>query len=322
MCESYFLQGKLFYGDENMFHNGVFAVLGQHAEDISVGTDVVVMETLLHGRMEDKYNVWYLRYCPAREQNWYDEKGELRLSNVKQGGEEGTPSIASAKVVDQGHSGITLSAFTASVNMRLRSMGVNLRVTDAQVLSLRMYTASTFAWYNGQLRGKGMKDVGIDCSRSISCARQCLIRMQAIGREPQSPGDSRHTENTYRGVTGKLGSKFLTGGMGMDFAFFSTSASIDVAVEFTQEVAHKVIFEVVYVPACPGVNVEAISVFPGEKEILYPPCTGLSLSRKNQDAISNVVVIPSSAMGTRIASDEEPGAESQKPTSNSNLSTT
>jgi hypothetical protein len=291
-----------------VFHNGIFAVLGQFAEDISVGTDVVVMETLLHGRMEDKYNVWYLRFCAAREQKWYNEKGEVRLSG-KQGGEEGQdptkgmPGVTSAKIVDQGHSGITLSVFTGSVNMRLARMGVNLRVTNAQVLSLRMYTASTFAWYNGQLRDKGMKGLGITCSRSIISARQCLIRMQAIGREAQSPGNSRHTANTYRGVTGKLGNTFKEGGMGMDFAFFSTSASHDVAVEFTKDVANKVIFEVVYVSAASGVNVEAISVFPGEKEILYPPCTGLSMSREQRDANGNVVVIPSPAMGTRVASD-------------------
>ena len=38
------------------------------------------------------------------------------------------------------------------------------------------------------------------------------------------------------------------------------------------------LFEIEYLRACPGVEVSLLSVFPGEKEVLFPPCTGLSLS--------------------------------------------
>ena len=37
-------------------------------------------------------------------------------------------------------------------------------------------------------------------------------------------------------------------------------------------------FEIEYTSTCPGVDVSLLSVFPGEKEVLFPPCTGLSLS--------------------------------------------
>ena len=132
----------------------------------------------------------------------------------------------------------------------------------------------------------------INCSRSISCARQCLIRMSGL-RE--------HTESsTFRGVTGYLSNKFQHGGMGMDYAFFSTSTSKDMAVEFTKSEEKCVVFEVVFQGACPGVDVESISVFPGEKEILFPPCTGLSLMGAHGNT-GHVKVIPSAAQETRLA---------------------
>jgi len=39
-----------------------------------------------------------------------------------------------------------------------------------------------------------------------------------------------------------------------------------------------VLFEIEYTRACPGVDVSVLSVFPGEKEVLFAPCTGLSFA--------------------------------------------
>ena len=64
--------------------------------------------------------------------------------------------------------------------------------------------------------------------------------------------------------------------MGMDYAFFSTSADKDVAAEFAGSAARSVLFEVQYMRACAGADVSTLSVYPGEKEVLFPPCTGLS----------------------------------------------
>ena len=65
--------------------------------------------------------------------------------------------------------------------------------------------------------------------------------------------------------------------MVMDFAFLSTSRDRSVAENFGS--AEKtVIFEVLFIAACPGVDVELLSLYPAEKEILFSPCTGLSLA--------------------------------------------
>jgi hypothetical protein len=70
--------------------------------------------------------------------------------------------------------------------------------------------------------------------------------------------------------------------MGMDYAFLSTSSDKHTADYFTRSAEKRVIFEVEYIRACPGVDVELLSVYPAEKEILFPPCTGLSLKMSEE----------------------------------------
>ena len=177
-------------------------------------------------------------------------------------------------MLDEGHGGMCLADFTAAVNSKLKSSGSANRVTDAQVLALRLYTASTFRRLNTALRDKGMgKDKGMDKGElrfkaCVQSARKCLLGMQAIPRA--------HA-NTFRGVTGFLGHEFESNTMGMDYAFFSASTVEAVAAAFAGSVARSVLFEVEYLRGCPGVDVSMLSVFPGEKEVLYPPCTGLNL---------------------------------------------
>jgi hypothetical protein len=65
--------------------------------------------------------------------------------------------------------------------------------------------------------------------------------------------------------------------MGMDYAFLSTSVTQGVAKEFAGSAAKTVLFEVEYDATCPGADISMLSLFPGEKEVLFAPCTGLSL---------------------------------------------
>jgi hypothetical protein len=176
-----------------------------------------------------------------------------------------------AQVLDEGHGGMRLADFTGAVNARLEQHGSKNRVSDARVLALRLYTASTFRRLNTALRDKGMgKAAGeLGFKACVQSARKCLLDMQAIPR-PHA--------NTYRGATGFIGHEFESSDMGMDYAFFSATTDEGVAAEFAGSAARSVLFEIEYLRACPGVEVSLLSVFPGEKEVLFPPCTGLSLS--------------------------------------------
>jgi hypothetical protein len=249
-------QGELHYGSDQAFHNGSAAVLGAEISD-GDAMGAIALEVLVQGEASDRYNLWYFRFCAAAEQADYDEKGELRPDKGK---------------LDEGHGGMRLADFTRAVNALLERHGSGNRVTDARVLALRLYTASTFKRLNTALRdkGTGRTQGELGFKACVQSARKCLLDMQAIPR-PHA--------NTFRGITGYLADDFESKGMGMDYAFFSASTDEAVAVGFAAEasVDRTVLFEIECLRACPGVDVSLLSVYPGEKEVLFAPCTGLSL---------------------------------------------
>ena len=166
-----------------------------------------------------------------------------------------------------------LQDFVESVNCKLIHCRSENRVTAAHVLALRLYTASTFRRLNTALRDRGTgKSQRLGFRACAQSARKCLLKMQAIVRPPAK---------TFRGITGYLGEKFESSDMGMDYAFFSATTTEAVAEDFTASEPLSVLFEIQYLRGCPGVDVSMLSVHPGEKEVLFPPCTGLSLMEGN-----------------------------------------
>jgi hypothetical protein len=208
---------------------------------------------------EDRYNLWYVQHCAAVEQPNYDEEGKARQDKEGQ-----------QKVLDAGHSGMRLRDFVDACNAQLQKSGSEKRVTDAQVLALRLYTGSTFRRFNTALREKGMgQDQGEMPFRAcVQSARKGVLTFQAI---------KRPTDTTFRGVTGFLPAHFGQERIGMDYAFFSTSVDRGIGREFAGSAAISVLFEVKYVAGCPGADISMLSLYPGEKEVLFAPCTGLSL---------------------------------------------
>jgi hypothetical protein len=254
-------QGELTYGSANNYHAGVNAVFGDEIPD-SKKMQSVLEEMLKGGNANDRYNLWYVLFCPAQEQDAYDEHGKVRPGKT----------AGTKKVLDQGHGGMRLVDFTRNLNARLAKCK-RTQVHEVHVLAVRLYTASSFRQFNNALRHKGSgMNGGADLKfrACIQSAHDCLFRMQAIPRE-----DKERT-STYRGITGYLGADTKHDGMGMDFAFFSTSANEEVAAEFLHGANKSVLFVVEYDPGCPGADVSAISIYPGEKEVLFPPCSGLS----------------------------------------------
>jgi hypothetical protein len=57
-----------------------------------------------------------------------------------------------------------------------------------------------------------------------------------------------------------------------------------VAADLQHGMERTVLFEIEYLRTCPGVDVSVLSVYPGEKEVLFAPCTGLSLGKADEGA--------------------------------------
>ena len=270
-------QGELIYGSDQAFHDGVVEVLGGEIQD-SGAIASTITDIMQHGvEEEDRYNLWYILHCTAVEQQAYDEAGKERKDG------QGKPTI-----LDEGNAGMRLADFTRKANEALAACTSKKRVTDACVLALRLYTSSTFRRLNASLRDKGTgKTTGSMRFRAcVQCARTCVLALQAIPRA---------REATFRGATGFLGDEFQANGMGMDFAFFSTSLDKGVASQFAGSTARSVLFEVVYLRGCQGADVSLLSLYPGEKEVLFPPCTGLNL--RQEDASSDAAAAPMTGEG-------------------------
>ena len=265
-------QGELNFGSDQAFHNGAAAVLGVEVTDV-VPLAAIMREVVQQGKIDDKYNLWYCQFCKAVEQQNYDESGVLRTCDNGNGAPTAKPKL------EQGHEGKSLADFTHDINVKLEDIGSDNRVTDALVLALRLYTTSSFKRFNAALRDSGLgRTTGeLGFKACVQSARTCVLHMQAI-RRPKAA--------TFRGVTGYLGNEFESNAMGMDFASFSATAMEGVATDFTGSVACSVLFEIEYLRGCPGVDVSVLSVFPGEKEVLFPPCTGLSLVGMADEGLS------------------------------------
>jgi hypothetical protein len=263
-------QGKLDFGCDQKFHDGAAAVLGKEVQfgDRARRFCAIVRELLEHGEVGDHCSLWYVWLCAAVEQPHCNEKGEPRLVTVYNGTLGAFEETGAQKVLDEGSGGMVLSDFTNAVNVKLKEHGSAQHVSDADVLALRLYTTCTYRRMNNALREKGTgKEPGeLGFKICIQTARNCLLCMQAIPR-PRA--------HSFRGATGYLGEEFGSSEMGLDYAFFSASADFAGGVMPTAQ--RSVIFQVEYLRACPGVDVSMVSVFPGEKEVLFPPCTGLSL---------------------------------------------
>jgi hypothetical protein len=272
-------QGELKLGSYSEFHNGVAEIIGENISDLEA------LAAIHDGIMrdgkpdEDRYNLWYVQHCAAVEQTNFDENGEQRPPE---------------KVLDAGHGGMRLDDFVEACNRALKQAGSKKLVTTAQVLSMRLYTCSTFRRMNSALRGFVPKvDGQIPLRACVQSARKGILSLQAIPRPPDS---------SFRGVTGYLATQFEAERMGMDYAFLSTSVNERIASEFAGSVATSVLFEVGFVAGCPGADISMLSLFPGEKEVLFAPCTGLSLRDSSAGATgagagqARVLVSPTAAI--------------------------
>jgi hypothetical protein len=277
-------QDELSYGSDQAFYTGTGVILGDDLPDSSA-MECIVNEVKQQGAScGDRYNLWYVRYCAAVEQPNYNDKGQARTTN------RGRPQL-----LDEGNGDMRLHDFTRRVNDALEHSGATNRVTDAQVLALRLYTTSTFRPLNNSLRWERPKTKGdppIPFRACIQSARKCVLVMQAIKREPKG---------TYRGITGYLAENFKKDGMGMDFAFFSTTVDISVAEDFVGDTEHSVMFKVAYIRGCQGAEISTISIFPGEREVLFPPCTGFCLQEiTHGDGDGSSGVITGHSAGSKV----------------------
>ena len=146
---------------------------------------------------------------------------------------------------------------------------VTARLKEYHVLALRLYTTTSYSQVNNPLRGRERPHPFAATTHFIS---EGIKKLRAVAAERPDA----HTEMTFwRGMRNlQVSMEFMAQG-GTEFACLSTSASPEIARKFADSECPLVFKFTTPNFMSRGADIAWLSVFPDEKETLYPPLTYL-----------------------------------------------
>jgi len=177
------------------------------------------------------------------------------------------------RIRDEGHNGLTLDYF---VN---HDIAKEAKLSSAEVAALRLYTGPLYAPWNTTLRNSEIDNLSLDqWGTCISVLYSAILKLSYLSKNA----------TVYRGINEsryELPDSFTNHNNGKEFAggvelaFMSTTTDINVAVEYARrgtDPSKCSIFEIPFDIATRGANVQWVSQYPYECELIYPPCTSLT----------------------------------------------
>ena len=192
---------------------------------------------------------------------------------------------------DQGHGGWALADF-----MRLEPV-LAAKLTEPEVVVLRLYTGRLYAPWNAALRARHGLDAWATC---VAVLYEAAFKMSLLG-------DRRAT--VYRGVdesrlrlpatmTGPAARDGFAGGV--EPAFMSTTTDLAVAEAFAGGAgAPGTIFEFEFDLVSRGADLQCLSMYPAERELLWPPCTAITVTAVVQKGPKRMVRARASVSAAR-----------------------
>jgi hypothetical protein len=180
-------------------------------------------------------------------------------------------------VRDLGRVNMTLSDFMANPHVAKASLN------KAELVAMRLYTTMAYIFMNGPLRDESRYRQGQPCPLPVTTyfATNGIKKLRASHLLDDGHVNAE-SKIFWRGMRNrKVADDFLTQG-GTELAFMSTTSDLNVAVRYSIS-PNSLLFKIVPTSFMTmGADVQWLSAFPGEAEILYPPLTYLRPSGRKQ----------------------------------------
>jgi hypothetical protein len=173
------------------------------------------------------------------------------------------------------------------VNFMQNPKAIAAGLSEAELVSMRLYTTNAFQFMNRPLRDDERYERNENCPLPVVTyfAERGIKKMRALhvpvgGRLLAAAADSEVV--LWRGMRNlEAADDFMKQG-GTELAFMSTTRELSVAVRYclsNQSLLFKIVSDGFMTM---GADVQWLSAFPGEAEILYPPLTYLKPTGRSQ----------------------------------------
>ena len=231
----------------------------------------------LHDRMQTGTNL-YARLAKGPD-GFEEEAREYAKENPVEGSEvvEIIDYVLNQKTIeklypngirDEGRNGVRPAYFVQHNNAR------DAGLTEVGVFSLRTYTTSAYKYMNGPLRDDKRYDKRkqVPLPALTHFADEAIRKLRSV--RARTASEERNVV-LWRGMRNvRVSQEFMQLG-GTELAFMSTTSDVKVAVRYSLS-RHSLLFKLV----CPnfmaiGAELNWLSAFPGEAEVLFPPLTYL-----------------------------------------------
>jgi len=179
---------------------------------------------------------------------------------------------------DMGRNGETLDDFVR------HRFSATAKLSKAHVLALRLYTTAAFRSINNPLRDTRENRRSHPFPVTVNLIKDGISRLRAVAA---SDASSNMPLDLWRGLRDTvLAPTFLSEG-GTELAPMSTTTALSVAVQYARS-SSSVLFKLHTTSFMQrGADLDYLSAFPGEREILFPPLTYLSPTGRTMSLVKN-----------------------------------
>jgi len=279
-AEDKYCAQQLVLGQAAEAAHGLTAALGMDDAQLGArlqrGEQAIVEEFAQHGGAEDQANLQYILHGTALKPEDLPAHIQKQIREHQYHG-----GVLEENDFDHGHRGMKIEDFVNHEHSRLAQL---LR---PHVLALRMYTSSSYPCFNRPLRSRQKPH---PFAMSVYYLAEALKKLRAVAArlDPQAFTQEMILWRGMQDLTLDR-DEFMSNGAA-ELAPMSTSQSKSVAFKYAAS-RTPLVFKYKTVSMLRGASIEFLSMYPKEREFLYPPLTFLQPESMSEEGGYHVVEV-------------------------------